>query len=186
MIDYRQKESHFLNACDVVQVDATTKVSKALLRAGTHRYGGIIVRESDRPAWLINGRKLAEEALKLTELASNQDPTLPMDAPISDFLPHGRIGTTLNQVAFPISPTVQQATVEDGDVVPLGDKAKQKNIYVIQKDGHLLGFLFSNEDHKVHAATTPPTYICKRNHVNRDPDHGRCSFCPAKLTLQPA
>lgn len=186
MIDYRKDESHFLDACDAASVDATTKVSKALLRTSSHRHSAIIVRESGRPAWFVDGRKLAEVALKLSDEAAHEK-VLPLDAPIADFLPHGRIGTTLDDLAFPISPNVQEALVDEIYAVPLGANATQRNIYpLIQKEGRLVGFLFSNEDYKARAATPPPTYICKRSHVNRDPDHGRCSFCPAKLTLQPA
>ena len=186
MIDYRQDDSHYLALCDVTQVDASVRVSKGLSRAARQRYSAIIVMERDRPAWFVDGRILAEEALRLTEEATQREETvMPLEMPIGEFLPHGRIGTVLSDLAFPISSNNLPVQVEDSAMVALGATATERNVYPLSQDGRVIGLLFSNETYKQRAATSPPTYVCKRNHINRDPDSGRCSFCPAKLTLLP-
>lgn len=173
MFDYRSDPSHYLDATQISMADPMTRASDALQRMSSQSAKVLVVLEGDRPAWLFNGRALATEVVKESAF----------DAPLIEFLPGGKWGAKLENDRFEIDSRRLPLRPDDSvrASVPLGSAATVRQVYPLFEDGRFAGVLFSNESFKGSAVTAPPTYKCKRGHINRDPDRGRCLQCPAKL-----
>ncbi|MDX2169453.1 MAG: hypothetical protein SF182_20460 [Deltaproteobacteria bacterium] len=159
---------HFVPLDAIPDVTSGTSVGDALRTLAERNVDGALLVERGAAIGLVKGSDLAE-AIRAARAGVEIDDWSVLKRPVPDVL------RAAGKVLVPVLPVPQDATADT--LNRIGDEI----VFQVTLEGQRVGWFLNHESLLAGVFTPPPVYKCSNGHENKDPDHGFCSFCPAKL-----